>query len=79
MTVSPRVGFNWDILGNHKIVLRGGTGYFIGRLPNVWLVSSVGNAGCGQYTYFYNTVSDPKRDLTLLSVNLLSTLLVMSS
>lgn len=53
LTVSPRVGFNWDILGNHKLVLRGGTGYFVGRLPFVWLVSAVGNAGCGQYTYFY--------------------------
>ena len=58
LTVSPRVGFNWDILGNHKLVLRGGTGYFIGRLPFVWLVSAVGNAGCGQYTYYYNTPSD---------------------
>lgn len=62
LTVSPRVGFNWDILGNHKLVLRGGTGYFVGRLPFVWLVSAVGNAGCGQYTYFYpktaNSVAD---------------------
>ena len=58
LTVSPRVGFNWDILGNHKLVLRGGTGYFVGRLPFVWLVSAVGNAGCGQYTYYYNTPSD---------------------
>ena len=58
LTVSPRVGFNWDILGNHKLVLRGGTGYFIGRLPFVWLVSAVGNAGCGQYTYYYNTPAD---------------------
>ena len=58
LTVSPRVGFNWDILGNHKLVLRGGTGYFVGRLPFVWLVSAVSNAGCGQYTYYYNTASD---------------------
>ena len=58
LTVSPRVGFNWDILGNQKLVLRGGTGYFIGRLPFVWLVSAVGNSGCGQYTYYYNTTSD---------------------
>ena len=62
LTVSPRVGFNWDILGNHKLVLRGGTGYFVGRLPFVWLVSAVGNSGCGQYTYFYpktaNSVAD---------------------
>ena len=58
LTVSPRVGFNWDVFGNHKLVLRGGTGYFIGRLPFVWLVSAVGNSGCGQYTYFYNNITD---------------------
>ena len=58
MTVSPRIGFNWDVFGNHKLVLRGGTGYFIGRLPFVWLVSAVGNSGCGQYTYFYNKITD---------------------
>lgn len=58
LTVSPRVGFNWDILGNHKLVLRGGTGYFVGRLPFVWLVSAVSNAGCGQYTHYYNTTSE---------------------
>lgn len=58
LTVSPRIGFNWDVFGNHKLVLRGGTGYFIGRLPFVWLVSAVGNSGCGQYTYFYNNVTD---------------------
>lgn len=58
LTVSPRIGFNWDVFGNHKLVLRGGTGYFIGRLPFVWLVSAVGNSGCGQYTYFYNKITD---------------------
>ncbi|MBQ7419645.1 MAG: TonB-dependent receptor [Prevotella sp.] len=58
LTVSPRIGFNWDILGNQKIVLRGGTGYFVGRLPFVWLVSAVGNSNCGQLQYFYNRVAD---------------------
>lgn len=48
LTVSPRVGFNWDITGNRKLILRGGTGYFVGRLPFVWLVSAVGNSNVGQ-------------------------------
>ena len=65
LTVSPRVGFNWDILGNHKLVLRGGTGYFVGRLPFVWLVSAVGNAGCGQYTYFYPKTADSVADYVM--------------
>lgn len=57
LTASPRVGFNWDITGNRKYVLRGGTGIFVGRLPFVWLVSAVGNSGVGQTTNFYNTVT----------------------
>ena len=57
LTMSPRVGFNWDILGDRKYVLRGGSGYFIGRLPFVWLVSAVGNSGVGQYTYSYTDAS----------------------
>ena len=44
LNISPRVGFNWDITGDRKVVLRGGTGIFTGRLPLVWLVSAVGNS-----------------------------------
>ena len=50
---SPRVGFNWDVLGNRKLIVRGGTGLFVGRMPYVWLVSSVLNSGMGQTTYAY--------------------------
>ena len=57
LSVSPRVGFNWDIAGDRKYVLRGGLGYFVGRLPFVWLVSAVGNSGVGQYTYYYTDAS----------------------
>ena len=57
ISVSPRLGFNWDITGDRKYVLRGGTGYFVGRLPFVWLVSAVGNSNCGQLQYYYNTQS----------------------
>lgn len=53
VTISPRIGFNWDITGDQRYVLRGGTGYFIGRLPFVWLVSAVGNSNCGQIQYSY--------------------------
>ena len=59
VTISPRIGFNWDILGDQRYVLRGGTGYFIGRLPFVWLVSAVGNSNCGQIQYGYMQTSDP--------------------
>ena len=52
--VSPRVLFNWVIKGERRYVLRGGTGYFVGRMPFVWLVSAVGNSGVGQTQYGYN-------------------------
>lgn len=53
VTLSPRFGFNWNIDGHQRYVLRGGTGYFVGRLPFVWLISAVGNSNCGQIQYSY--------------------------
>lgn len=60
ISVSPRVGFNWDMSnGQRKYVLRGGTGIFVGRMPFVWLVSAVGNSGMGQTSYaYYNQSTD---------------------
>ena len=48
ITLSPRVGFNWDVLRNRKLVLRGGTGIFVGRIPFVWIVAQAGNSGVVQ-------------------------------
>lgn len=58
LSVSPRVGFNWDLTGDRKFIVRGGTGVFVGRLPYVWLVSVVGNSNVGQTSYYYNTPGD---------------------
>ena len=51
ISFSPRVGFNWDVTGERNLILRGGTGLFVGRMPFVWLVSAVGNSGMGQTSY----------------------------
>ena len=41
----PRVGFNLDVNGNGKTVVRGGSGIFTGRPPYVWISNSIGNNG----------------------------------
>jgi hypothetical protein len=51
VSFSPRIGFNWDITGERNLILRGGSGLFVGRLPFVWLISAVGNSGMGQTSY----------------------------
>lgn len=50
LSLSPRVGFNWDITGDRTYVLRGGTGVFVGRIPFVWIVAQAGDAGVLQTT-----------------------------
>ena len=48
---SPRLGFNWDLTGERKYIIRGGSGLYTGRLPFVWIVSTVGNSNCMQNQY----------------------------
>ena len=47
---SPRIGFNWDVMGDRSIQVRGGSGIFTGRVPTVWLVAQSGDAGLIQFT-----------------------------
>lgn len=49
VTVSPRVGFNWDLLEDKSLTLRGGTGLFSGRLPLVFFTNMPTNSGMIQY------------------------------
>ncbi len=49
VTVSPRVGFTWDVLGDKSLKVRGGTGFFSGRLPLVFFTNMPTNSGMVQY------------------------------
>ena len=49
VSVSPRIGFKWDILGDKSLALRGGTGFFSGRLPLVFFTNMPTNSGMVQY------------------------------
>ena len=49
ITFSPRVGFTYDVFGNKTLKVRGGTGFFSGRLPLVFFTNMPTNGGLVQY------------------------------
>jgi hypothetical protein len=42
---SPRLGFNWNAVGDRRTQVRGGTGIFTGRVPFVWVGNVISNPG----------------------------------
>ncbi|MBO4607748.1 MAG: TonB-dependent receptor, partial [Prevotella sp.] len=49
ITVSPRVGFTYDVFGDKSLKIRGGSGLFSGRLPLVFFTNMPTNGGMVQY------------------------------
>jgi len=61
LTVSPRIGFNWDVLGDKSLKVRGGTGLFSGRLPLVFFTNMPTNGGMVQYQAQINAANAKKK------------------
>ena len=65
LTVAPRVGFVWDILGDKTLKLRGGSGIFQGRLPLVFFTNMPTNSGMVQYQAIINEANAAKKGFTM--------------
>ena len=51
LMLSPRVGFNWNAVGERSTQVRGGTGIFTGRVPFVWVGNVISNPGANPNLY----------------------------
>jgi hypothetical protein len=60
ITLSPRVGFSWDVLGDKSLKVRGGSGLFSGRLPLVFFTNMPTNGGMVQYQAQLNASNGKK-------------------
>ena len=65
VTISPRVGFSWDVFGDKSFKVRGGTGLFSGRLPLVFFTNMPTNGGLVQYQAQINAKNAAARGFSM--------------
>lgn len=64
---SPRIGFNYDVLGDNSLKLRGGTGFFNGRFPLVFLSKMQEGSGMLQNSVLITKASEAPELLEALA------------
>jgi hypothetical protein len=60
--ISPRFGFNYDVIGDQTLQVRGGAGMFQGAPPFVWISNQASNSGMalfGSFTGINSNVFNP--------------------
>ena len=65
ITLSPRVGFTYDVFGDKSLKVRGGTGLFSGRLPLVFFTNMPTNGGLVQYQAQINAKNAQNKGFTM--------------
>ena len=75
LTVSPRLGFTWDVFGDKSLKVRGGTGLFSGRLPLVFFTNMPTNSNMVQYKGMWNATGKSgamKTDMSQFAGNIMT-------
>ena len=65
VSFSPRFGFSWDVLGDKSLKVRGGTGFFEGRVPLVFFTNMPTNSGMVQYQAQINAKNAAKNGFSM--------------
>lgn len=69
LILSPRAGFNWDVNKDGSTQVRGGAGFFTGRVPMVWVSNQYSNTGKATIKYTANNAAIIANNITFNPTN----------